>query len=93
MEHTTVQDVQGKPGVIGQFRQHDTDTGSPQVQVALVTARIQHLSAHLQTHRHDFSSRHGLLKLVSRRRKLLEYLKRHDEPIYRTLLDTLKLRK
>ena len=78
---------------IAQFRQHDTDTGSPQVQVALLTERITQLSSHLQTHKKDFSSRHGLLRMVGRRRRLLEYLKRHDEASYRQLLDALNLRK
>jgi len=79
--------------VIQQFRQHDTDTGSPQVQIALLTNRINHLAGHFQTHKKDFNSRQGLLKMVSQRRRLLEYLKRHDESSYRTLLDALKLRK
>ncbi len=75
------------------FRQHDTDTGSPQVQIALLTNRINQLSAHFQTHKKDFNSRQGLLRMVSRRRRLLEYLKRHDETSYRTILDALNLRK
>ncbi len=79
--------------VIQQFRQHDTDTGSPQVQIALLTNRINHLAGHFQTHKKDFNSRQGLLKMVSQRRRLLEYLKCHDESSYRTLLDALKLRK
>ncbi len=79
--------------VIQKFRQHETDTGSPQVQVALLTERINHLFAHFQTHKKDFASRQGLLKMVSRRRRLLEYLKSHDEQAYRTILDALRLRK
>ncbi len=75
------------------FRLHKSDTGSPQVQVALLTERINQLSAHFQTHKKDFTSRHGLLKMVSRRRRLLEYLKCHDEPVYRSVLDALNLRK
>ena len=78
---------------IQQFRQHETDTGSPQVHIALLTQRINQLSAHLQSHKKDFNSRHGLLKMVSRRRRLLEYLKRDDEKAYRTILDALNLRK
>jgi small subunit ribosomal protein S15 len=78
---------------VQQLRLHNTDTGSPQVQIALLTERINQLAGHFQTHRKDFTSRQGLLKMVSRRRKLLEYLKRHDEDAYRTLLDALKLRK
>ena len=79
--------------VIQQFRLHETDTGSPPVQIALLTKRINELSAHFQTHKKDFNSRQGLLKMVSQRRRLLEYLKRHDEPAYRHLLDALNLRK
>ena len=79
--------------VIEQFRLHETDTGSPQVQIALLTNRINQLSSHFQAHKKDFTSRHGLLKMVSRRRRLLEYLKGHDEDAYRKLLDALNLRK
>ena len=78
---------------IKKFQINQKDTGSPQVQVALITERIVELSAHFQAHRKDFSSRQGLLKLVSRRRRLLEYLKRHDEPSYRSIIDALSLRK
>ncbi len=78
---------------VQKLRLHDTDTGSPQVQIALLTERINLLSGHFQSHKKDFTSRQGLLRMVSRRRKLLEYLKRHDEESYRTLLDALKLRK
>ena len=78
---------------IAKFRLHQTDTGSPQVQITLLTERINQLSTHFQTHKKDFTSRHGLLKMVSRRRALLSYLKQHDEETYRSLLDALKLRK
>ena len=78
---------------IEKFRLHETDTGSPQVQIALLTERINHLASHFETHKKDFNSRHGLLRMVGQRRRLLEYLKRYDEAAYRTLLDTLKLRK
>jgi small subunit ribosomal protein S15 len=78
---------------IQKFQQHATDTGSPQVQVALLTERINQLVSHFQTHKKDFGSRQGLLKMVSRRRRLLEYLKRSDEASYRSILDALKLRK
>lgn len=81
------------PAAITRLRLHNTDTGSPQVQVALLTERINQLSAHFQSHKKDFTSRHGLLKMVSRRRALLEYLKRHNEDTYRALLDALNLRK
>ncbi len=79
--------------LIQKFQLHQTDTGSPQVQIALLTERITHLSSHFQTHKKDFNSRQGLLKMVSRRRSLLEYLKRHNEDAYRIILDALHLRK
>ena len=79
--------------VVTKFRAHETDTGSPQVQITLLTERINHLSTHFQAHKKDFNSRQGLLKMVSRRRALLEYLKRHNEDTYRSLLDALNLRK
>ena len=82
-----------RPSPLGQFRLHQTDTGSPQVQITLLTQRINQLSTHFQAHKKDFNSRHGLLKMVSRRRALLEYLKRHNEDTYRSLLDALNLRK
>ena len=75
------------------LRLHDGDTGSPQVQVVRLTDRMNQLTTHLQVHKKDVHSRQGLLMMVSRRRRLLEYLKRHDEDTYRKLLDTLKLRK
>ena len=79
--------------VIQKFRLHETDTGSPQVQIALLTDRINRLTTHFESHKKDFNSRQGLLKMVGRRRRLLEYLKSHDETVYRTLLDELHLRK
>ena len=79
--------------VLEKFRQHQTDTGSPQIQIALLTQRINQLAAHFQAHKGDHNSRHGLLKMVSRRRRLLEYLKCHDEQAYRGLLEALNLRK
>ena len=82
-----------KRPIIEQFRMGSTDTGSPQVQVALLTKRINGLTGHFKTHAKDFHSREGLLRMVSRRRKLLEYLKREDEPAYRKLIDALSLRK
>ena len=79
--------------VIQKFQIHEKDTGSPQVQVALLTERINHLTTHFEAHKKDFSSRQGLLRMVSRRRRLLEYLKDHDETAYRDLLGVLRLRK
>ena len=78
---------------VQQLRLHEQDTGSPQVQIVLLTQRINQLSAHFQAHKRDFNSRQGLLKMVGRRRRLLEYLKRNNEPTYRSILDALSLRK
>ena len=82
-----------KSEVIAQFKTHEKDTGSSDVQIALLTARINHLTEHLRTHRKDFHSRRGLLQMASRRRKLLDYLKKHDLPKYSELLQKLNLRK
>ncbi len=79
--------------LLKQLQVHPTDTGSPQVQIVRLTGRILHLAGHLQTHRKDFTSRHGLLKMVSRRRRLLEYLRQHNEDAYRNVIETLNLRK
>jgi small subunit ribosomal protein S15 len=67
-----------KPEIIAAFKTHDKDTGSSEVQIAILSARINHLTEHLRTHRKDFHSRRGLLQMASRRRKLLDYVKRHD---------------
>ena len=82
-----------KPEIIAQFKIHDKDTGSSEVQIAILSARINHLTEHLRTHRKDFHSRRGLLQMASRRRKLLDYVKRHDLAKYRELLEKLNLRK
>ena len=82
-----------KQSVIGEHAKHESDTGSPEVQVALMTARINHLTEHLRTHRKDFHSRRGLLQMASRRRKLLDYTKKHNLPKYSELLQKLNLRK
>jgi small subunit ribosomal protein S15 len=82
-----------KSEVIAQYKTHDKDTGSSDVQIALLTARINHLTEHLRTHRKDFHSRRGLLQMASRRRKLLDYLKREDLAKYNDLLQKLNLRK
>ena len=76
-----------------EFRLHESDTGSPDVQVALLTARINHLTGHLSDHGKDFSSRRGLLRMVARRRKLLDYLKRKDFDRYQQIIRRLGLRK
>ena len=75
-----------KKTLIEQFRVHEGDTGSPEVQIALLTERINGLTEHFKTHVKDFHSRRGLLKLVSQRRKLLDYLKRKDADKYRGLI-------
>lgn len=85
--------MQEKAKTITEFRTHDKDTGSPDVQIALLTERINNLTEHLQTNKKDFSSRRGLLILVSKRRRLQEYLKRKDETRYQALTKKLKIRK
>jgi len=82
-----------KQETIGKFRQHDTDTGSPEVQVALLSERIAHLTEHLKNNHKDHHSRRGLLKMVGQRRALLDYLKRKSLDRYRKLIDTLGLRR
>lgn len=78
---------------IGDYQQHKTDTGSPEVQVALLTQRITHLTEHLKVHHKDHHSRRGLLKMVGKRRGLLDYLKRKDLVRYRSLIESLGLRR
>ena len=78
---------------IGKFGKHETDTGSPEVQIAMLTQRINDLTDHLRTHRHDHYSRRGLLKLVGRRRRFLTYLQKHDLEGYRALIKELGLRR
>ncbi len=82
-----------KPGIIAEHRQHDSDTGSPEVQIALLTARINHLTEHLKLHKKDHHSRRGLLMLVGRRRRLLDYVKKNDVERYRGILSTHNLRR
>ena len=82
-----------KSGIIADNKLHDSDTGSPEVQVALLTARINHLNDHLSKHKTDHHSRRGLLQLVGRRRRLLDYLKGKDEGRYQTLIERLGLRR
>ena len=79
--------------VVRDFRQHTSDTGSPEVQVALLSARIDHLTEHFKTHAKDHHSRRGLLKLVGQRRRLLDYLRRRDFQRYKTLIERLGLRR
>lgn len=82
-----------KADIIGQFKRGDVDTGSPEVQIALLSKRITYLTDHFRTHRKDFHSRRGLLKLVGRRRRLLDYLKARDIDRYRTVIAELNIRK
>ena len=82
-----------KQEIIGNYRTHESDTGSSEVQIALLTARISHLTEHLRTHRKDFHSRRGLISMTGRRRKLLNYLKRRKVEKYKEVLDRLKLRR
>ena len=82
-----------KNATITDYRLHDTDTGSPEVQVALLTARINHLTDHLKAHKKDHHGRRGLLMLVGRRRRLLDYVRRNDVERYRALIARLGLRR
>jgi len=82
-----------KKQVIETYKEHEKDTGSSAVQIALITERVVTLADHFKTHRKDFQSRRGLLKLVSQRRCLLDYLKRHDKAEYEELVKKLNLRK
>jgi len=81
-----------KASTIQQYRAHDTDTGSARVQVAALTARINYLTDHFRSHPKDHHSRRGLLKMVGRRRRLLNYMKRTDVEGYRSIIETLGLR-
>jgi small subunit ribosomal protein S15 len=82
-----------KSNLINQYRVHDADTGSPEVQIALLSNRISYLTEHFKTHAKDHHSRRGLLKLVGRRRRLLDYLKQIDVERYRSIIDKLGIRK
>ena len=84
---------EAKTEIIGQYKTHNTDTGSPEVQVALLTRRINELTEHFKTHTKDNHSRRGLLKLVSQRRSLLDYLRRKDADRYREIISLLGIRK
>lgn len=82
-----------KAELVAQFRQHPNDTGSPEVQIALLTERISYLTEHFKTHKKDHHSRRGLLQLVSQRRRLLDYLRRTDIERYRKVITALGIRK
>jgi small subunit ribosomal protein S15 len=81
-----------KTNVIEEFSRHEKDTGSPEVQIAILTKRIEQLTDHLRTHKHDESSRRGLLKMVGSRRRLLYYIRRKDYQQYISLIERLKIR-
>lgn len=85
--------TEAKLAVIKEFATHEGDTGSPEVQVAILTSRIQYLTEHLKEHKKDHHSRRGLLKLVGQRRNMLDYLRRKDIERYRSLIERLGLRK
>jgi len=89
----TVMDREQKSNLISTYRRHASDTGSPEVQIALLSGRISHLTEHLQAHQHDHHSRRGLLKMVGQRRRHLDYLKKNDLDRYRQVIDQLNLRK
>ena len=82
-----------KKSVIDKYRTHDSDTGSPQVQIAVLTERIGELNEHFKTHQKDHASRRGLLMMVSRRRSLLDYLKKSDSEAYKNVIQKLGIRK
>ncbi len=85
--------VEKKSDIINRFQLHEADTGSPEVQVAILSERITYLTDHFKTHAKDHHSRRGLIKLVGQRRRLLNYLKKKDIDRYRSLIDTLGLRR
>lgn len=85
--------AEAKSKVVSEFQRSENDTGSPEVQVALLTARIQHLTDHFKAHKHDHHSRRGLLRMVNQRRSLLDYLKKTEIKRYRDLIERLGLRR
>jgi len=88
-----LKDFSNKREIIGQYRLHESDTGSPEVQIALLSGRIGYLTEHLSVHKKDHHSRRGLLMLVGRRRKLLDYLKVKDVDRYKRVIERLGIRK
>jgi small subunit ribosomal protein S15 len=88
-----MQEAGRRKEIIQQFQVHETDTGSPEVQVALLTKQIEHLTGHFKTHTKDHGSRRGLLRMVGRRRRLLDYLRGINHQRYRTLIERLGLRR
>jgi small subunit ribosomal protein S15 len=92
-EKTMALAKEAKTELVQQYRKHETDTGSPEVQIAVLTNRIAYLTEHFKLHKKDHHSRRGLLQLVGRRRRLLDYLRRIDVERYRAVLDRLGIRK
>jgi len=86
-------DKEQKTGIITQYATHEGDTGSPDVQVAVLTGRINQLSEHLKVHKHDHHTRRGLMKLIGRRKRLLSYVNNNDVSRYRSIITRLGLRK
>lgn len=84
---------EAKTAIIGEFKLHDSDTGSPEVQIALLTTRIKDITEHLKIHKKDYHTRRGLLKLIGKRRRLLDYLKSKDIEKYREIIKALGIRK
>jgi small subunit ribosomal protein S15 len=82
-----------KQAIIGDYKLHESDTGSPEVQIAILSARITYLTEHFKTHQKDHHSRRGLLKLVSQRRTLLDYLKKSEKGRYEKIIERLEIRK
>jgi len=82
-----------KADIVGNFKRGDADTGSPEVQIALLSKRILYLTDHFRTHKKDFHSRRGLIRLVGRRRRLLDYLRKQDVSRYKTVIAALNIRK
>jgi len=82
-----------KQEIINRFKLHDSDTGSPEVQIAILTERITYLTEHFKVHKKDHHSRRGLLKLVGQRRRLLDYVKKKDDARYKTIIEKLGIRR
>jgi small subunit ribosomal protein S15 len=82
-----------KQEIINKFKLHESDTGSPEVQIAILTERITYLTEHFKIHKKDHHSRRGLLKLVGQRRRLLDYVKKKDDARYRTIIEKLGIRR
>ncbi|MFO0574815.1 MAG: 30S ribosomal protein S15 [Polyangia bacterium] len=85
--------TQRKKDIVGKFAKHPSDTGSPEVQIAILSERINYLTEHFKTHSKDHHSRRGLLKLVGQRRRMLDYLRAKSEERYRSLIESLGIRK